>query len=87
MLGHQCVSFDVEEKVRWRALRPQFGVALRRQCIIGRVDLDGVEALGVKAQAILGGADRGWVKQVRFDQRGIGPGGGAHTKFNRTLHP
>jgi hypothetical protein len=58
MTRHQRERFDIEdEPVGW-ALRPQLCVALRGQGVESRIDFDGVELPGVKAQPLFS-ASRG----------------------------
>ncbi len=58
------------------ALRPQLGGLLGRRRVVGRVDLDQRELLGVVGQPLLGGVGRRRVP-ARLQQRPVGPRGGA----------
>ncbi len=54
MTRHQAERLDVHHETVGRALRPALDHLLARQPVIGRVDFDRVEVLGVVRQALSG---------------------------------
>jgi hypothetical protein len=64
MLRHQRERFDIEDEAVWCALRPQPRVTFRRQRVVGRIDFDRVELLGVKAQPLFSASYGRRIKQV-----------------------
>src|SRR5665811_1510404 len=76
MAGDHPERLDMEGEAGRRALHPELGVALRREAVVGGVDLDRVEAFGVIAQTSLGRLHLGRVPGGRHGA--VGPGAGAH---------
>ena len=75
--GHQRVGLDVEREVGRRAVDPQLGGPGRRQRVVGRVDLDDRERLGVVVEPLLGRVGAGRVEHAGRGHRRVGPRGGA----------
>ena len=76
--GEQAVGLDVEDEAVRGARRPQLAVALGRRRVVGGVDLDDGELLGVvrsRASALVTPAR---VEAPAGDQRGVGPRTAAH---------
>ena len=71
---HQRESLDVEEEAGRRTLGPAGAHARARQPVVGRVDLDRVEALRVEVEPFL---RRQPVRVPVLDQRLVGKGAGA----------
>ena len=63
--GHQRVGLDVEREVRRRPLRPELGRSLRRQRVVGRVDLDDRERRRVVGEPLLGAVRTDRVEDAR----------------------
>ncbi len=77
VVGEQRVRLDVEREVLRRPLDPQDGVLLARWEVVGRVDLDDRELLGVEAQPGLGALGLGRVEVPVLDEGRVGPARGA----------
>jgi hypothetical protein len=75
-MGEQAEGLDVEDEAGRRAVHPEMGVALRRQCVIGRVDLDDGELAGIVDEPIRGGLRVGGIEGAGVDERPIGPAAG-----------
>ena len=73
--GHQGVGLDVEGEVGRGALQPQLAEASGGEGVVGGVDLDDRELVGVVAQPVLGGGRVGRVEDARLDHGRIGPAG------------
>ena len=82
--GQHAERLDVERELRRRAGDPGAGVLDPRDAVERGVDLDRVEALGVVAQALLGGGDALGVPAL--DHRLVGPRTRADHDISHTSH-
>ena len=78
MTRHQAERLDVHHEPVRRALRPALDHLFVRQPVIGRVDLDRVEVLGVVRQTVSGLRAR---RIPVLRERVVGPGAGADADF------
>ena len=81
MLSHQRKRLDVEDEPLGRTLGPELGVAFGRKRVVGRIDFDGFELLGVELEAVFRGFGPRRIKRALFDQRRIGPRRGTDQEF------
>ena len=85
MLGEEAKRLDVENEIGRGPLHPETRGLLGGRGVIGGVDLDDGEAVGIEGQPFLGGHLLFGIEHVGLDQGGVGPRAGADSDLARWI--